>query len=157
MADDIFLYATFLFLLSLFFLLFFLWYNGKNNVKKIHPPVKSSVPKKETVVPNENSVMEVFDYHGIKIIQEHGKYTVKDKDFTRSYANAEALPPKYKKMLLQLSTNAVPKNSFKMDYDGKVFKVVDAKGNIKKYKKYLSIPKHIRQKLPQPSVEGTDK
>lgn len=108
---------------------------------------KKSVERKNEPLPkkkNNISVTEVFHVKDVTIVYEDKKYTVYEKGFVRNYTT---LPFKYKKMLLQLKQ--IPQDHFKMDYDGKVFVITDAQGKAKKYKKYLDIPLHVRQKLPK--------
>lgn len=146
MPKSFFIYVL-LFSLTTLFTLFVVFFNKlttKKHKKKPNKPLAKKSQKKKTKRKAEVSLKEVFDFQDVKIIYEDKTYTVYDQGFVRNYST---LPSKYKKMLVQF--NRIPKNHFKMDYDGNIFVITDAQGKRKKYKKYLDIPLHVRQKLPK--------
>lgn len=127
-------------------LLFFL---TKSNPVSIKPSLKEKKESKEEE--SKDSILEIFDYLGTKIIHENGVYTVNDNSFVQTYSSWNTLPKKYQKMVKELDERSNNKKKNKDDYfleviNG-VYHLTTPDGKQKKYKRLDDIPKHIRVTL----------
>ncbi|MCB1179141.1 MAG: hypothetical protein KDK36_16265 [Leptospiraceae bacterium] len=141
-VTEIFLYVSLLIaIVSLFLLIIG---SGKNI--KINKPKKEKKPK-EKKDKNDTDVLEVFDYLGIKIIHENGKYTVNNKGKLKTYNSWIELPPNYQKMVKELDNRSLQKKSgdYFLETINGVYYLTYPNGKRKKYKRLSDIPANIRK------------
>lgn len=149
--ETFFLFMFFFFLFAAFVFLFFIFSQLLASKKVSHVARarrKKTMPSLSTRAQAAADTLEVFDYHGTKIVHDKGVYTVKDKNFTATYTDEHSLPARYRKMLVALLRQEVPPNSYKLDYDGKTFFLTNSQGKKKRYKNFCDIPANVRKQLP---------
>jgi hypothetical protein len=98
----------------------------------------------------DSNVLEVFDYNGIKILHENGKWTVNDGGPIQTYGDWVRLPPRFQKMVKELDTRSL-QNQKSQDYFLEIlngfYYVSMPGGKKKKYKSFHDIPIDIRKFL----------
>lgn len=118
--------------------------------KRRAPAKRASAPEKKTKKGEkaEVSIFESFDYNGIKILHTDGVYTILEGDGKpKVYPGAQYLPPKYRKMILEIDGHKTGERKGKYyleNVNGK-FMVRFPDGRSKKYKRYEDIPERIRK------------
>jgi hypothetical protein len=108
-------------------------------------PKPSKPTKKEEK--NDTDVLEVFDYLGVKIIHENGKYTVNEKGKLKTYNSWIELPSHYQKMIKELDNRSLQKKSgdYFLETINGIHYLTFPNGKRKKYKNLNDIPAHIRK------------
>ena len=101
------------------------------------------------VVP-ENSVIELFDYFGTKILHENGKYTVNFKGVVTVYKNWKEVPNKFQMMVKELDRRSEEEKTGN-DYfieviNGKYFVTLPG-GKRKQFNNLKDIPVRIRRMI----------
>ncbi len=108
--------------------------------------VETKPKKKEPEV----SVFESFDYNGIKILHTDGVYTILEGDGKpKVFPGAEYLPPKYRKMILEIDGHKTgqKKGKYYLENVNGRYMVRFPDGRSKKYRKYEDIPDHIKKMI----------
>ncbi|MCC6447766.1 MAG: hypothetical protein IT215_03685 [Chitinophagaceae bacterium] len=141
-VTEIYLYISLIIAIIFLFILL----NGiTRHVPKVLKPKTEKQPKKEEK--NDADILEVFDYLGLKIIHENGKYTVNEKGKLKTYNSWIELPSIYQKMIKELDNRSLQKKAgdYFLETINGVHYLTFPNGKRKKYKNLHDIPAHIRK------------
>ncbi|MES0490047.1 MAG: hypothetical protein ABUK01_08655 [Leptospirales bacterium] len=117
-------------------------------VKPEEPQMKKiQTQNLKEVLNSDFGVFESFDYHGTKILNTDGVYTVIDGHKPEVYSSLQTLPSRYRKMMIEIDdckTQPVKGKYYLENLNGKYF-VRFPDGRKKKYKTYADIPDRIKK------------
>jgi hypothetical protein len=102
----------------------------------------SSKPK------SEQSILEIFDYLGTKIVHENGTYTVNHKGKVSFYKSWQLMPIQFQKMVKELDDRsglAKKNDDYFLEVINGVYYLTMPDGTIKKYKRLTDVPAYIRK------------
>nr|MBP9888210.1 hypothetical protein [Leptospiraceae bacterium] len=102
----------------------------------------SSKPK------TEQSILEIFDYLGTKIVHENGTYTVNHKGKVSFYKSWSEVPIQFQKMVKELDNRsglAKKNDDYFLEVINGIYYLTMPDGTIKKYKRLTDVPAYIRK------------
>ncbi|MCE9499725.1 MAG: hypothetical protein K8R21_04390 [Leptospira sp.] len=98
----------------------------------------------------EDSVIELFDYFGTKILHENGKYTVNFNGVVTVYKNWNQVPPKFQAMVKELDKRSEKEktgNDYFLEIINGIYYVTLPGGKKKKFNSLKEIPVRIRRMI----------
>lgn len=122
----------------------------KRERKTVRPRGEKRRQPEAAPVEHYNNLIEIFDYKGIKIIQEKGSYTVNNHGFTEFFPSYEDLSYKYKKMISEIQnrrTESDDHDSFFIEQADGLYYVTTPDGRRRRYRKWSDIPERIRKSV----------
>lgn len=96
---------------------------------------------------NQTSVLESFDYNGVKILNDNGTYTFDDNGRVSVFSSYEELPYHYQKMLAEIDNARREKGKVVLETINGRHTVIFPDGKKKKYKRLEDIPPRVRALL----------
>lgn len=96
----------------------------------------------------EQSILEIFDYLGTKIVHENGTYTVNHKGKVSFYKSWSVVPIQFQKMVKELddrSGQAKKNDDYFLEVINGIYYLTMPDGTIKKYKRLTDVPAYIRK------------
>jgi len=132
------------------------WFYFRFNRNEGHQnqPPKQSIGAKEQQKPQplppnpQLQIFEVFDYKGLKIINDNGNYTVNDQGVVRTFGPIEHIPQKYRAILLEFISGEFSGGAhcYLENTNGK-YKVLTPDGRKKEYNDYSAIPDEVKKMM----------
>ncbi len=114
----------------------------KKIVQQVESGTDSSKPK------TEQSILEIFDYLGTKIVHENGTYTVNHKGKVTFYKSWSEVPIQFQKMVKELDNRsglAKKNDDYFLEVINGIYYLTMPDGTIKKYKRLTDVPAYIRK------------
>jgi len=114
----------------------------KKIVQQVESGTESSKPK------TEQSILEIFDYLGTKIVHENGTYTVNHKGKVTFYKSWQEVPIQFQKMVKELDNRsglAKKNDDYFLEVINGIYYLTMPDGTIKKYKRLTDVPAYIRK------------
>ncbi len=114
----------------------------KKIVQQVESGTDSSKPK------TEQSILEIFDYLGTKIVHENGTYTVNHKGKVSFYKSWSEVPIQFQKMVKELDNRsglAKKNDDYFLEVINGIYYLTMPDGTIKKYKRLTDVPAYIRK------------
>ena len=114
----------------------------KKIVQQVESGTDSSKPK------TEQSILEIFDYLGTKIVHENGTYTVNHKGKVSFYKSWSEVPIQFQKMVKELDNRsglAKKNDDYFLEVINGIYYLAMPDGTIKKYKRLTDVPAYIRK------------
>lgn len=114
----------------------------KKIVQQVESGTDSSKPK------TEQSILEIFDYLGTKIVHENGTYTVNHKGKVTFYKSWQEVPMQFQKMVKELDNRsglAQKNDDYFLEVINGIYYLTMPDGTIKKYKRLTDVPAYIRK------------
>lgn len=114
----------------------------KKIVQQVESGTDSSKPK------TEQSILEIFDYLGTKIVHENGTYTVNHKGKVTFYKSWQEVPMQFQKMVKELDNRsglAKKNDDYFLEVINGIYYLTMPDGTIKKYKRLTDVPAYIRK------------
>lgn len=114
----------------------------KKIIQQVESEPDSSKPK------TEQSILEIFDYLGTKIVHENGTYTVNHKGKVTFYKSWSEVPMQFQKMVKELDNRsglAQKNDDYFLEIINGIYYLTMPDGNIKKYKRLTDVPAYIRK------------
>ena len=114
----------------------------KKIVQQVESGTDSSKPK------TEQSILEIFDYLGTKIVHENGTYTVNHKGKVSFYKSWSEVPIQFQKMVKELDNRsglAQKNDDYFLEVINGIYYLTMPDGTIKKYKRLTDVPAYIRK------------
>jgi hypothetical protein len=110
----------------------------------------------QTVDPGDNaykpkqaqSILEIFDYLGTKIVHENGTYTVNHKGKVSFFKSWELVPIQFQKMVKELDNRsglAKKNDDYFLEVINGIYYLTMPDGSIKKYNRLTDVPAYIRK------------
>ena len=96
----------------------------------------------------EQSILEIFDYLGTKIVHENGTYTVNHKGKVTFYKSWELVPIQFQKMVKELDNRsglAKKNDDYFLEVINGIYYLTMPDGSIKKYNRLTDVPAYIRK------------
>lgn len=114
----------------------------KKVIRPIQPEDNNNKPQKE------QSILEIFDYLGTKIVHENGTYTVNHKGKVSFYKSWELVPKEFQKMVKELDNRsglAQKNDDYFLEVINGIYYLTMPDGSIKKYNRLSDVPAYIRK------------
>jgi hypothetical protein len=114
----------------------------KRIIKTAESGDNASKPKQE------QSILEIFDYLGTKIVHENGTYTVNHKGKVTFYKSWELVPIQFQKMVKELDNRsglAKKNDDYFLEVINGIYYLTMPDGSIKKYNRLTDVPAYIRK------------
>ncbi len=96
----------------------------------------------------EQSILEIFDYLGTKIVHENGTYTVNHKGKVSFFKSWELVPIQFQKMVKELDNRsglAKKNDDYFLEVINGIYYLTMPDGSIKKYNRLTDVPAYIRK------------
>ncbi|HMV41058.1 MAG TPA: hypothetical protein PK079_02490 [Leptospiraceae bacterium] len=127
-------------------ILILFYFRSSRKRKKIFRPIttEDNSPKPQ----KEQSILEIFDYLGTKIVHENGTYTVNHKGKVSFYKSWELVPKEFQKMVKELDNRsglAKKNDDYFLEVINGIYYLTMPDGSIKKYNRLSDVPAYIRK------------